>query len=126
MADNIVSLQIADKTKERLERLSETMHRISEALAAEAQEAYLSAQEWQIAGIDEAVRLADDGKFVSHEAMSAWLTSWGTDEETEPPQRDIVKGLSSRQSSLVKHHPPLTTCIAAPDGAAKCNDFPPI
>jgi RHH-type rel operon transcriptional repressor/antitoxin RelB len=91
MDDNIVSLQLTDTTKERLERLSETTHRSAEALAAEALEAYLTEQEWQIAVIDEAVRLAEDGEFVSHDAMSAWLKSWGTDAETAPPEPDVFK-----------------------------------
>ncbi|MFT4254587.1 MAG: CopG family transcriptional regulator [Caulobacter sp.] len=28
------------------------------------------------------------GRTISHEKMKAWLLSWGTPEETPPPERD--------------------------------------
>ncbi len=92
MVENIVSLRLSDSTKERLDRLSEAVKRPAATLASEALEAFLNEQEWQIAMIDEAVQLARDGEFVSHDAMSAWLRSWGTEEETAAPTPDIAKG----------------------------------
>jgi RHH-type rel operon transcriptional repressor/antitoxin RelB len=86
MADNTLSVHLSDDTKKRLDRLSMATSRSATSITTEALEAYLNEQEWQIAAIDEAVSLADRGEFVSHEAMSAWLGSWGTPEELEAPQ----------------------------------------
>lgn len=43
---------------------------------------------WQIEAIQEALQSIEDGtaKFVSHEKVSAWLDSWGTDNELDPPE----------------------------------------
>lgn len=86
MADNTLSLHLSDDTKKRLDQLSQTTNRSPTSITSEALEAYLNQQEWQIEAIDDAIRLAEDGEFVSHEAMSAWLASWGTTEETAPPE----------------------------------------
>ncbi len=81
MSDNTVFVHLSDDIKRRLDRLSQATDRSATAITTEALEAYLAQQEWQIAAIDDAIRLADQGGFVSHEAMTAWLGSWGTAEE---------------------------------------------
>jgi len=91
MSGNIVSVHLSDDIKGRLDHLSQTTGRTARALSEEAIEAYLNQQEWQMASIDEAIAVADEGKFVSHDAMSLWLKSWGTDEELLPPANDIFK-----------------------------------
>jgi predicted transcriptional regulator len=54
----------------------------SEALAA-----YLAEQEWQIAAIRVAVEEADAGAVaIPHEAVAAWLRSWGTANELPRPR----------------------------------------
>jgi len=45
----------------------------------------------QVAMIDAAMRSADSGQFISHEAMSEWLRSWGSGEEKPAPEVDIIK-----------------------------------
>ena len=86
MADNTVFVHLSDDTKRRLDRLSQATDRSATSITAEALEAYLAQQEWQIAAIDDAIRLAEQGGFVSHEEMTAWLGSWGTPEETAAPK----------------------------------------
>ncbi|MGA1803778.1 CopG family ribbon-helix-helix protein [Rhizobium sp. HT1-10] len=86
MSDNTVFVHLSDDTKRRLDRLSQATDRSATSITAEALEAYLAQQEWQIAAIDDAIRLAESGEFVSHEAMKSWLTSWGTAEETSAPR----------------------------------------
>jgi len=86
MTDNTVFVHLSDDTKRRLDRLSQATDRSATSITAEALEAYLAEQEWQIAAIDDAIRLAERGEFVSHEAMTSWLTSWGTAEETSAPR----------------------------------------
>ena len=56
----------------------------------EALERYLNEHEWQVQEIVSAVEAADrpDAKFVDHYDVSAWLKSWGTGNEKEPPTCD--------------------------------------
>jgi predicted transcriptional regulator len=37
----------------------------------------------------EGVRAADEGRVVSHEAVTRWLLSWGTDRELPRPHRRV-------------------------------------
>ena len=46
----------------------------------------LSLEDWQLREIQAGIADLDAGRIVSHEKMKAWLNSWGTPEETEPPQ----------------------------------------
>ncbi|MBZ5759065.1 MULTISPECIES: CopG family ribbon-helix-helix protein [Rhizobium] len=85
MADNKLFVDLSDDTKQRLDRLSKAIDRSATSITAEALELYLAQQEWQIAAVDEAVRRADRGGFVSHEAIMSWLGSWGTPGELPAP-----------------------------------------
>jgi predicted transcriptional regulator len=69
-----------------LEILASSTNRNSDALAAEAIEEYVAVQEWQIAGIEEAIRSIDEGTGVSHEQVADWVRSWGTDRELPIPK----------------------------------------
>ncbi|PZM10320.1 CopG family ribbon-helix-helix protein [Rhizobium tubonense] len=89
MAGNVVSFHVPDPMMRKLDELSRAVKRDASALAKEALADYLLRQDIQSAAIDEAVLAADAGEFVSHEAMSRWLESWGTDDEIEPPKSDL-------------------------------------
>ena len=91
MPQNVISLRISEDTKHRLDRLAGSTKRSRSFLASEALNEYLERHEWQIAAIDEAVKEADKGVFVSHEAVSDWLGSWGTDSELAAPKPDVFK-----------------------------------
>jgi len=91
LASNKVSFEIPDPMKRKLDRLSRTTKRDPSVLAREALADYLLRQDEQAAAIDEAVRAADDGRFVSHEAISEWLESWGSADEKAAPGIDVVK-----------------------------------
>jgi RHH-type rel operon transcriptional repressor/antitoxin RelB len=58
------------------------------------------ANDGQESAIDEAVLAADKGEFISHEAICAWLNSWGSDHELPPPEVDILKFRACREPSL--------------------------
>lgn len=81
-----LSVRIDGATKRRLEELSKRSKRSKSFLAAEAIAAYVEAEEWQLGEIHAAIEEADSGQVVSHEAVSEWLRSWGTPDETPPPQ----------------------------------------
>lgn len=91
MPQNVISLRIPDKIKDRLDRLAGSTKRSRSFLASEALNEYLERHEWQIAAINDAVKEADKGVFVSQEAVSDWLTSWGTENELPAPKPDVFE-----------------------------------
>ena len=43
-------------------------------------------QQWQIAQIEKGMQELREGKGIPHKEVAAWLETWGTDEEREPPR----------------------------------------
>jgi predicted transcriptional regulator len=83
-----LTIRLDEQTKERLDRLAESVARSKSYLVTRALLDYLELNEWQVKAIKKAVSKADssDAKFVAHEDVSAWLETWGTENEKEPPQ----------------------------------------
>jgi predicted transcriptional regulator len=48
-------------------------------------ESFVDLNEWQVKAINEGIKSADAGRVVEHDKVDAWLATWGTDKETEPP-----------------------------------------
>ena len=44
------------------------------------------------AAIHAAIVDADDGVFISQDAMDAWISSWDTDSELPTPKPDLLSG----------------------------------
>lgn len=88
MADTTtMTVRLDVATKERLEALARSTKRSASLLAAEAIEAFVDVDEWQVEGIEQAVAEADaGGAAVPHGEMVAWLASWGSEDEIEPPE----------------------------------------
>jgi len=86
MASETLTLRVDAKTKKRLDRLAESSGRSRSYLAAEAIAEYLDSNEWQIRGIKAALESVDKDGTVAHEAVEAWLDSWGTEAELTPPK----------------------------------------
>ncbi|TAN45946.1 MAG: ribbon-helix-helix protein, CopG family [Nitrospirae bacterium] len=83
-----LTIRLDEQTKERLDRLAGSVARTKSYLVSRAIQDYLEANEWQVNAIKKAVDKADrhDAKFAVHEDVSAWLETWGTENEKEPPQ----------------------------------------
>jgi predicted transcriptional regulator len=74
--------------RDRLERLGEIKHRTSHWLMKEAITRYLEQEEYSEQLNQETLarwQEAEQGKTVSHQAVSKWLDTWGTDEESNRP-----------------------------------------
>jgi predicted transcriptional regulator len=54
-----------------------------------ALESYLGTQDKFYREMDAAIAKADEGVFISEEAMHRWMQSWDTDNELPPPEPDI-------------------------------------
>lgn len=89
MATTQFSMRIPDELKKSLEMISQISHRSQLQIATKALTEYVQKNEWKLKAIQEAKMEADKGVFVSQEAISDWLDSWGTENELEAPEPDI-------------------------------------
>ncbi len=82
----VVKLDIG--IKDRLDRLGQTKHRSPHWLMKEAITRYIEEEELKEQLIQETLtrwQEAETGKTVSHQSVSQWLDTWGTDKETQRP-----------------------------------------
>ena len=80
------SFRVSETTAAQLEELASAMDRPRSWLLERALEEYLDVQKWQIAQIEMGMQELREGKSIPHEEVVAWLETWGTDEEREPPR----------------------------------------
>jgi predicted transcriptional regulator len=85
-----LSVRMAPEIKARLENEARIEDRSASYIIQKALDQYLSAKEYRRQAIEEAAAEADKGIFISDEAMTAWVSSWGTDNELPPPEPDIL------------------------------------
>lgn len=83
-----LSIRVPSKARDQLEDLAHATGRTKSFLAAEAIECYLEAQAWQVVAIKKSLKKANGKKarFINHQKVSDWLTSWGSHLEKEPPK----------------------------------------
>lgn len=84
----VLSVRIDKSIKDRLAKLATSMKRSQSFVAAEAIEEFVKVQEWQIAGIEEALEALDRGESVPHEAVKVWVESLGTDNPLPKPKSE--------------------------------------
>ncbi len=81
-----LSVRLKPGTKKRLARLAKASGRSSNFLVSNAVESYVADQERILAEARQGERQIDAGHYIPHEAMKAWLLSWGTKHELPPPK----------------------------------------
>lgn len=81
-----ITIRVDRAVKERLENVARQTKRSKSDLAGEAIEEFLTVHEWQVEGIERALRSLDAGKGVSHDEVSSWICSWDTDNERPKPK----------------------------------------
>jgi predicted transcriptional regulator len=82
----VVKLEV--NIKERLDRLGEHKHRSPHWLMQEAIIRYLEEEEYKEQLNQETLvrwQEAENGKVVSHQAVTEWLDTWGTSKERKRP-----------------------------------------
>ena len=89
MATSPFSVRIDDDVRKKLKDEANQLRRSESFVANEAIKKYLIAAEAKRRAIDAALSLADEGEFVSSQAMADWVDSWGTDQEKALPEADI-------------------------------------
>lgn len=81
-----VTARVSPRVKGKLEALARRRHRSAGSIAAEAIEAYLKVDAWQVREIKKSMEQIRAGApTIHHDKVAAWLDSWGTDHELPPP-----------------------------------------
>ncbi|MGF1604550.1 MAG: CopG family ribbon-helix-helix protein [Thermosynechococcaceae cyanobacterium] len=78
-----ITVRLDAQLKQKLEALSKSTQRSKSWLAAEAISAYVEQEAWQLQQIEAAIQQAEqpDAEWVTHEKVSAWLNTWGDEDE---------------------------------------------
>jgi RHH-type rel operon transcriptional repressor/antitoxin RelB len=87
MPSTTFTVRVDAAAKKRLEKLAKNTGRSRSFLAAEAINEYLDVNEWQVAGVKQAIASLDRGEGVSQEQVRDWIASWGSDSEQPIPKR---------------------------------------
>lgn len=82
-----VSVRLSPEMKDRLETLARDTHRSKSFLAAEAINAYIENNAWQIEGIRKALRKADaGGPFIAHDDVEHYMERLARGEKPKRPK----------------------------------------
>jgi predicted transcriptional regulator len=81
-----LSFRVSPEKADALEHLAKSMDRKRSWLLEQALDAYLAEQARQIADIQAGLADIEAGRTIGHEKVVAWLNSWGTDNELDPPR----------------------------------------
>ena len=76
-----------EAVKNRLDALARRTGVSRSNLAAEAIAEYLAVNEWQISGVEAALKGLDQGERFDHDSVRKWVESWGSENELEAPWR---------------------------------------
>jgi RHH-type rel operon transcriptional repressor/antitoxin RelB len=87
MSSATFTVRVEAAVKKRLEKLAKSTGRSRSYLAAEAISEYVDVNEWQIAGIRQAMASMDRGEGVPHEQVKEWVRSWGRKKEHPAARR---------------------------------------
>jgi RHH-type rel operon transcriptional repressor/antitoxin RelB len=88
MLKGTVSVRLDEVTLERLAAIAKATGRSRGALMSHAIERYVESEAWQVAAIQKAMDdlSRGDAGLVDHLEVAAWLDSWGTPDELDPPE----------------------------------------
>ena len=83
----VVTVRLTPEIKAKLDALAISTRRSKSWLAAEAIALYVEQSSWQIQMIEEAVKIADSpqAKWIEGSEVSAWLDTWGMENEKPSP-----------------------------------------
>ena len=84
------TLKLDPVLKDRVKRLAESQRRTAHWVMKEAIEGYVKHKEERQSLLEEAEEswrhYKETGLHITFEELSAWLQTWGTDHESEPPE----------------------------------------
>ncbi len=83
-----MTLRLDDDTNDRLANLAGATDRSKAYRATQAAKGNVENNEWQAQAMKKAVAEADTAcpdQFVDNNTVMAWMETWGTDHESQPP-----------------------------------------
>ena len=90
MSKPMVSVRISESLSGKIDTLSALTQRPRSEVLSGALEEFVDEKVRLYQEIDAAVKEADEsGEWISHEKMSEWMLSWGSDNELPPPEPGI-------------------------------------
>jgi RHH-type transcriptional regulator, rel operon repressor / antitoxin RelB len=81
MKTETVSARLSSETAKKFSLLAKAINRSKSYLAAEAIEAYVNDQQWQIDATLKGIKEADESRFVTDRQLRDTLSKWGVDED---------------------------------------------
>ncbi|MBY6153242.1 hypothetical protein KUV47_08470 [Vannielia litorea] len=90
MATAPYTIRLDDSLKRALETEAALEDRPPAQLAVQAIRAMIEARQAKRTAIESALAEAEAGRFISQDAMMAWVDSWDTGDELPPPGADIL------------------------------------
>lgn len=83
-----VSVRIDEETLHKLDLMAKAADRSRAWLMSHAVKQYVEHEAWQLDAIKKSLEKLESGKakFVEHDNVAQWLSSWGADQEVESPQ----------------------------------------
>lgn len=82
---------VSSETMSRLRSTAAQSSRDESEMMEEALVAYLDRQDMELSAVEQGMFSASAEGLISHEAMTAWLQSWGTSEEQQAPKADVER-----------------------------------
>ena len=89
MGELPLSLRLAEETVEALKNEAQLQNVEPDEVAQEAIQSYLDFMSREREIMRERLGEAEKGVFISEEAMTRWIESWGGEDELPPPEPDI-------------------------------------
>jgi predicted transcriptional regulator len=81
-----ISVRLDADLNDRVAAIAAALDRSKSWVIEQAVADFVAVQEWQLAAIDEGIKAADAGQVVAHEAVVAWVRSWGSPNELPMPK----------------------------------------
>jgi RHH-type transcriptional regulator, rel operon repressor / antitoxin RelB len=97
MSSSTLSIRLNTRTKAKLDALAKASRRSKSFLAAEAIEAFVTAESSQQADLQAGIEDLDAGHTIDHGEVRQWLQSWGK-------KRELFGLLSSEIARQLKKH----------------------
>ena len=91
MSSTTFTVRVDSAVKKRLEKLAKSTGRSRSFLAAEAIGEFVDVNEWQIAGIEQAMAALGRGEGVPHDQVEQWVRSWDGSKERPAPKPSASK-----------------------------------
>ena len=89
MADAQLLTRIPEELNAHLESFIQTSHNSKASIITKALAEYIARNEQKTKLLEEARKEADNGIFISQQAIETWLDSWGTENELPAPKADV-------------------------------------